>query len=81
VDFFIGVPEDPTKPLFFVLNENESVSGSPAFYDRQGMVEAWRDGYLLRESWSTTPEKWTSLAEKTQADRDEVGLDSPGGNR
>jgi len=80
VDFFIGVPVDKQKPLFFALNECESVSGAPAFYDRQGMGEAWRDGYVLRDSWSTTSEKWTSLVEKTQADRDEVHLDSPGGN-
>lgn len=81
VDFFIGVPEDKKKPLFFKLNECESVSGAAAYYDRQGMGEAWRDGYVLRDSWSTTPEKWVDLVKKTQADRDEVHLDTPGGNR
>merc|ERR1712008_555150 len=74
VDFFIGLPENADDDVQFLMNECESVSGYPHFYDRKYLANMWVDGYLNRDQFKMTPEKWELLMKKTQGDRDALHL-------
>jgi len=70
VDFFLRmIGNDPT----FKLNEVETVTGTWYEYGRQGLGEAWRDGYVVgkKDEWvkHASEEKWTQLMANVKKDR------------
>eukprot|EP00421_Protoceratium_reticulatum_P031788 CAMPEP_0168464614 /NCGR_PEP_ID=MMETSP0228-20121227/55672_1 /TAXON_ID=133427 /ORGANISM="Protoceratium reticulatum, Strain CCCM 535 (=CCMP 1889)" /LENGTH=450 /DNA_ID=CAMNT_0008480127 /DNA_START=36 /DNA_END=1388 /DNA_ORIENTATION=- len=75
VDFFLGVPTAEHSEWVIKLNECESVSGHPYFHERQHLGSIWRDGYILSNRLSLSPEKWEELSKRTQHDRDAQHLD------
>jgi len=75
VDFFLGIPEDPKADIVIKMNECESVSGHPYWHERQGIGGMWRDGYVLSDRLSMTPDKWAKLNNNTWDDRSAWKLD------
>jgi len=70
VDFFLRmVGDDPT----FKLNEVETVTGTWYEYGRQGLGDAWRDGYVVgkKDEWlqHSSDEKWAKLMSNVKKDR------------
>jgi len=75
VDFFLGIPETPSGEWVIKMNECESVSGAPYWYERHGLGGILRDGYILSDRLELNPEKWQQLTTGTQSDRDAQHLD------
>jgi len=75
VDFFLRAPDQEGGDDWVIeMNECESVSGMQHTFERQGLGEIWRDGYILSRLAMTGP-KYQKIRDNTQGARDKWKLD------